>query len=62
MFDTNPPNWLMPSFTQRADLNTIRRNKREIIGILEEFRDTINEDKEKKEGKIEVTRRGIERG
>lgn len=52
----------MPSFIQRADLSMIRRNKREIIGILREFRDIINEDKEKIEGKLEITRRGIERG
>lgn len=61
MFDTNPTNWLMPSFAQRADLNMIRRNKREIIGVLKEFKDIINEDKEMKEGKNEITRRGVER-
>lgn len=62
MFDTNPTNWLMPSFAQRADLNMIKMNTREIIEILKGFRDTMNEDKEIKEGKSEITRRGIERG
>lgn len=62
MFDTNPTNWLMPSFSQRADLNMIKSNKRDIIQILKDFRDIINEDKEMKEGKNEITRRGIEKG
>lgn len=62
MFDTNPTNWLMPSFTQRASLNMIKRNKRDIVAILRGFRDIIDEDKEMKEGKNEITRRGIERG
>jgi len=62
MFDTNPPNWLMPSFIQRADINMAKRNKQEIVGILREFRNIINEDGENKEGKYEITGRGIERG
>ena len=62
MFDTNPPNWLMPSFMQRADLNMISKNKKEIIETLKKFRDIMNEDKEIREVKIEVMRRGIERG
>lgn len=62
MFDTNPTNWLMPSFVQRADSNTIRRNRREIIDILRGFRDIMSEDKEMKEGRSEIMRREIERG
>lgn len=61
MFDTNPPNWLMPSFIQRANLNMIKRNKREIIGILREFIDIMKEDNEMQEGKNEIMKRGIER-
>lgn len=61
MFDANPTNWLMPSFVQRADLNMIKRNRREIIEILRGFRDIMNEDREMKEGKNEIMRRGIER-
>ena len=62
MFGTNPPNWLMPSFMQRVDLNMISRNKREIIQTLRGFRDIMSEDKEIKEVKTEIMRRGIERG
>lgn len=62
MFDTNPPNWLMPSFMQRVDLDMINRNKREIIQTLRAFRNIMNEDKEIKEVGIELNRRGIERG
>ncbi len=62
MFDINPTNWLMPSFTQRANLNMIKRNKREIIETLRGFRNIMNEDREIKEGKNEIMRRGIERG
>lgn len=61
MFDTNPTNWLMPSFIQRADLDMIRTNRRKIIEILRGFRDIMNEDKEMKEGRGEIMRRGIER-
>lgn len=62
MFDTNPTNWLMPSFVQRAHSNMIRINRKEIIEILIGFRDIMNEDKEAKEGRGEIMRRGIERG
>lgn len=39
----------------------IKRNKREVIGILREFRDIMKEDNEMQEGKNEIMRRGIEK-
>lgn len=48
----------MPSFMQRADLDMIRSNKKEIIKLLRDFRDIMSEDRE---GKKEIMRRGIER-
>ncbi len=56
MFDTNPPIWLMPSFMQRVNFNMIRENKREIVGILRDFRSIVSEDRERIN---EIMRRGV---
>lgn len=65
LFDVNPPNWLLPSFSMRVQSATLRLNKNNLIGIIRELRDIIEPDKETKreiEPTIsEVTLKGKER-
>lgn len=52
-FDTNPPNWFMPSFSKRVKWGTLSRNKEGIISVLEELKRTTTEGhilKEKESG------------
>jgi len=37
-FDTNPPNWLLPSFSMRVESGRLKENKKHIIEIMREFK------------------------
>lgn len=41
-FDTNPPNWLMPSFSRRVRSDMLRQNKPRIIHTLHSLRDVLD--------------------
>lgn len=57
-FDTNPPNWLMPSFSKRTNWNVLQQNKKEITSVLKDFDDVMNEGKVI--GEAETLRTGLE--
>ena len=42
MFDVNPPNWLMPSFSRRVRSDMLRQNKAQIIDTLQGLRDVVD--------------------
>lgn len=41
-FDTNPPNWLMPSFSKRVQSEMLLTNIDQIVDILKRFHDIFN--------------------
>lgn len=48
LFDINPPNWFMPSFSKRVQSSMLADNRDSIIGILRILRDIMDQDKETK--------------
>lgn len=42
-FDTNPTNWLMPSFSKRTNWGILQRNKRDIVAVLEDLQQITRE-------------------
>jgi len=62
LFTTNPPNWLMPSFSSRTDSTKLRENRIGIIETLTAFKGIIKEsDLELKQKMIEGTNARRER-
>lgn len=41
-FDTNPPNWLMPSFSRRVRSDMLLENTEEIVDVLKRLNDILN--------------------
>mgnify|MGYP003393414794 CR=1 FL=1 len=42
LFDTNPPNWLMPSFSRRVSSLMLTERKLEIMNTLKRLSDVIS--------------------
>ncbi|MFA5136601.1 MAG: hypothetical protein WC489_04365 [Patescibacteria group bacterium] len=61
LFDINPPNWLMPSFSKRVRSEMMETNMPQLISVLHEFQRLVHDEGAIKEGEIEITRRGGER-
>lgn len=53
-FDSNPPNWLMPSFSKRTNWITLQRNRDSIVSTIGELK-ALNDDPEgKRETSLEL--------
>lgn len=42
-FTTNPPNWLMPSFSKRTRWSLLQKNRRDIVSVLQELKNITQE-------------------